>query len=125
MNLLLDTHVYLWWLTGSRRLSALARDGIADPNRAVYVSAVSIWEARIKERLGRLDLGRHDLVEEIAKNDFLELPISAVHGRCAGRLPPHHDDPFDRMLVAQAATEGLSLVSRDRALSAYEVSLLW
>ena len=125
MNLLLDTHAFLWWLSGSRRLSGPARERIADPSVAVFVSAASIWEAAIKESLGRLDLGDSDLVEEITLNQFLELPISPAHAAHAGGLPRHHDDPFDRMLVAQAEIEGLTLISRDRRLQDYSVSVVW
>lgn len=124
MKLLLDTHVYLWWLRDDRRLAAAARDSIADADSIVYVSAATIWEAGIKIALGRLDVGRADLVEEIDANQFQHLPITAKHASIASLLPRHHDDPFDRMLVAQARSEGLILVSRDTRLEPYDVALL-
>jgi PIN domain nuclease of toxin-antitoxin system len=124
MDLLLDTHVYLWWLRDDRSLEASTREVIADPSAGVAVSAASVWEAGIKIALGRLDVGRASLVDEIAANGFLDLPIKAEHGWTAAALPPHHSDPFDRMLVAQALTEGLVLVTRDDRLTRYGVPVL-
>lgn len=124
MSLLLDTHVWLWWLTDDPRLSATAREAIADPAATVQVSAASLWEISIKEALGRIQLRGVDLVAEIEDGGFAELPVRARHGLAAGRLPRHHDDPFDRMLVAQGRLEGLTLVTADRDLSAYDVDLL-
>lgn len=124
MRLLLDTHVYLWWLADDANLSEEARLAIADTRSVVHVSAASLWEASIKEALGRLDLGGSDLAEEIAANGFVELPVTAIHASAAAHLPPHHEDPFDRMLVAQARLEGLTLVTSGERLSAYDVPLL-
>ena len=107
MRLLLDTHVLLWWLADDRRLKALERRAIADRDALVYVSAVTVWEIAIKRNLGRLDLDVELLEQEL---------LSA--------LPHHHEDPFDRMLVAQAQTEGLTLVSHDKAFKDYDVALL-
>lgn len=123
MRLLLDTHVFLWWLTDDPRLDADRRRAIADPDALVHVSAATMWEISIKEALGRIDVG-DDFAGEIDRGGFIELPISATHAVAAGRLPHHHGDPFDRMLVAQARQESLTLVSRDAALSAYDVDLL-
>lgn len=124
MRLLLDTHVWIWWLVGDRRLPASLQERIGDPATVVHVSAASVWEMSIKEALGRLDLGEVDLAAEIAADDFLELPIRAAHALRAGRLPDRHDDPFDRMLVAQAKAEGLTLVTADRILRDYEVDVV-
>ena len=124
MKLLLDSHAFLWWLTENPKLSAEARQAVADPTATVYVSAATIWELSIKAALGRLDLGGADLVEEIAGNEFVELPMSARHSLAAAYLPRHHGDPFDRMLIAQAQLEGLTVVSRDAALRAYGISIL-
>lgn len=88
------------------------------------MSAASLWEISIKEALGRLQLHGIDLLEEIEVDGFLELPIRGGHALDAGRLPRHHDDPFDRMLVAQARAEDLVLVTADQALSEYEVPIL-
>ena len=123
MRLLLDTHVFLWWLTDDPRLEAVRREAIADPDALVHVSAATIWEIAIKEAQGRIEVSA-DLADEIRGGGFTELPISAGHALAAGRLPRHHADPFDRMLVAQAREEALTLVSQDRALAAYEVDLL-
>ena len=123
MRLLLDTHVFLWWLTDDPRLDADRRAAIADPDALVHVSAATIWEIAIKEALGRIDLDA-DLAAEIEAGGFTELPIQSRHALVAGRLPQHHGDPFDRMLVAQARDEQMTLVTQDRALTAYEVDLM-
>ncbi len=127
MRVLLDTHAYLWWLADDSELSYEARDLLADPRTSAYVSAASVWEIAIKVKLGRLDLGAAGVmadVVEIAANDFTELPIHARHAAAAGALPRHHGDPFDRMLVAQAQSENLILVTRDEKLSAYDVMIV-
>lgn len=124
MRVLLDTHAFLWWLAGSSRLKGGARKTIADPSSIVYVSAVTCWEIAIKERLGKLTVLKADIDSEIPANGFVELPISARHAVRAGCLPAHHDDPFDRMLVAQAQLEGLVLLTHDPAFSPYGVSVL-
>lgn len=123
MKLLLDTHVLLWWLTDDPRLGPELRSAISDPDALVHVSAATVWEIAIKEALGRIDLDA-DLAVEIEAGGFIELPIQARHALAAGRLPRHHGDPFDRMLVAQAREEQLTLVSQDGALAAYDVDLL-
>ena len=123
MRLLLDTHAYLWWLADDPKLSARARDGMADPAAIVYVSAASVWEISIKTQLGKLEF-EGDPVKEIWSNGFVELPMTAMHADHAGRLPRHHDDPFDRMLIAQAKLEQLQLVSTDSVFESYSVSLL-
>lgn len=125
MKLLLDSHAYLWWLADDQRLGAKARKAITDPANAVLVSAATIWEITIKAALGRLGLHGADVVAEIAVNRFVELPITAAHAAAAAALPRHHDDPFDRMLIAQAQLEHLRCVTRDPAFSAYRVPTLW
>ncbi len=124
MRLLLDTHAFLWWLADDPKLGREVREAISDPSAIVHVSAASLWEISVKASLGRLDVGGADLEAEIAAGDFVELPISARHALAAGALPRHHDDPFDRMLIAQAQAEGLRLVTPDRALAAYGVAIL-
>lgn len=113
MRLLLDTHVLLWWLADDRRLKALERRAIADRNALVYVSAVTVWEIAIKRNLGRLDLDVELLEQELLSGGMIELPMKWRHAKVSAALPHHHEDPFDRMLVAQAQTEGLTLVSYD------------
>ncbi|MGH9184712.1 MAG: type II toxin-antitoxin system VapC family toxin [Acidimicrobiales bacterium] len=122
MNLLLDTHALLWWLAG-HGLSDEATARIAEPETLVAVSAASVWEAGIKAALGKLDapeaLGSAALAE-----GFEPLAVTFDHAERASSLPAHHRDPFDRMLVAQAQIESLTIVSRDPAFVRYEVALL-
>ncbi len=125
MRVLLDSHAYLWWLIDDAQLSEGARSVISAPESIVHVSAATIWELSIKAALGRLDLGGVDLSSEIALNDFVELPITAAHAKSAGALPRHHDDPFDRMLIAQAGVEGLTCVTRDQAFERYDLFTHW
>ena len=125
MKLLLDTHAFLWWLADSRRLKPEVRASIAEPSALVHVSAASIWEVAIKARLGKIKPGTKHLDEEITANHFSELEISARHAVAAGNLPLHHDDPFDRMLIAQAELEDLTIVTHDEAFAAYKVPILW
>ena len=123
MRLLLDTHVLLWWLAEPERLSAQSKDVVADGDNVVFISAATIWEAAIKERLGKLDGARH-LAEQVRGQNMTELPISFRHAAAAAALPPHHRDPFDRMLVAQALCESLTFVTRDERAALYGVTLL-
>lgn len=122
MNLLLDTHALLWWLADSD-LTALAVEAIADPENVVMVSAISVWEIGIKRSLGKL-AAPEGLIDVITDSGFEPLPIAFSHARAAGALPPHHRDPFDRMLIAQAMTDGLHVVTRDVAFEAYDVKTL-
>lgn len=124
MRLLLDTHVFLWWLTDNRRLSREAKRAITDPDSVVHVSAANCWEIAIKASLGKLKIAGADIESEIAANGFVELAITARHAFSAGRLPRHHDDPFDRMLVAQAEAEKLVLVTHDEIFRSYGLNLL-
>jgi PIN domain nuclease of toxin-antitoxin system len=123
VRLLLDTHVLLWTLSGAERMSAEARERITEPRAEVFVSAATVWEAAIELSTGKLSLPPN-LVEEIAAAGMRELPVTSEHGFAAGRLPRHHGDPFDRMLVAQAQLEGLTLVTADERLAAYGIPIL-
>ena len=123
MRLLLDTHALLWWLVADPRLSDEAREAISAETSYVAVSAASAWEIAIKARLGRLDLPQQ-LEEELVAQNFDPLPITIAHAVHAGALPAHHEDLFDRMLVAQAQLEGLTIVTRDPRIAAYGVSTL-
>lgn len=121
--LLLDTHVFLWWREASPRLGPKAREAIAGAD-GVFVSAASAWEAAIKQGLGRLKLP--DRFEAgVEDSGFEKLPVTFAHAERAGALPPHHRDPFDRMLLAQAIEENLLLVTHDSVLEPYEVAILW
>lgn len=121
-RLLLDTHVVLWWLADDRALSDDLKRTI-DEEVDVFVSAATIWEVAIKQQLGKITAPA-DLPEKIRDSELPNLAITSDHAIAAGRLPPFHRDPFDRMLVAQARSEGLTLVTRDAALATYEVPLL-
>ena len=124
MNLLLDTHVFLWWDDANPKLGQDAARAIADPGNLVYVSAASVWELVLKRQTGRLVLSRSPGAA-IERNGFLALPISAAHTERTGVLPPLHRDPFDRLLVAQAQLESLTLVTADAKVAAYPVAQLW
>ena len=124
MKLLLDSHAFLWWLAEDPKLSAGARQAVADPSSIIHVSAATVWELSIKASLGKLDLDGADLVEEIEENDFVELPVTARHALTAAALPSHYGDPFDRMLIAQAQIEGLTIVTGDPAFRAYGIAIV-
>ncbi len=125
MKILLDTHALLWWLADDPQLSAHARSLIASPSNPVLVSAVSGWEMSIKKALDKLDVDLDVLQLELEKNAFEILPVSFEHGIAAGALPLHHRDPFDRMLIAQAQSESLYLVSVDSRFADYDVDVIW
>ena len=118
MRILLDTHVYHWWLQDHPKLSQAARALIVDASE-VYISSASIWEATIKAGIGKLEVDIDQLVAEIANSGFLELPISAKHAAMVAQLPDIHRDPFDRILVAQALCEPLRLLTADGILGGY------
>lgn len=121
MRLLLDTHVLLWAVLDDPRLTRAQADAIGSAE--LYLSAASVWEIGIKRALGKLDVP--DLIFEIASDAGCRpLPISWTHAEAASALPAHHNDPFDRMLVAQACCEGLSLASSDSRLALYDVTLV-
>ena len=128
MRVLLDTHVALWWLNGDLRIPRPVRDAVARPETETFVSAATVWEISIKWKIGKLP-GAAAVVEAMpacfTEIGFALLDINAAHAKRAGGLPPHHRDPFDRLLVAQAAVASLSLVSGDPALSLYDVDLVW
>lgn len=123
MRLLLDTHVLLWWLGNDPSLGSAAREAIGDSGNLVAVSAVTAWEISIKHALGKL-VFPGELEQQMQENNFVPLPVTIADGLLAGGLPRHHDDPFDRMLVAQARRGGFTLVTKDRYLRPYGVELL-
>ena len=128
MRFLLDTHTLIWWMTDDRRLSKPARSLIAQRDNVSLVSAVSAWEIATKVRLGRFPMAA-DLVQsfiaDVARERMEILAVSAEHGIRAGSLPGPHQDPFDRMLIAQASAENVPIVSNDRAFDHYDVERLW
>ena len=122
--LLLDTHILLWWLKNDPCLNESIRTLIADANTIIYISAATSWEIAIKKSLGKLDAP--DNIEKIIHSKgFDPLPISLAHGEAAGKLPKHHKDPFDRMLIAQAQIEGLSIITHDNLFKMYPVNIIW
>jgi PIN domain nuclease of toxin-antitoxin system len=123
MNLLLDTHALLWWLDDNPTLLTGAKEAIADGGNVVFVSAVTIWEIHIKRALGKLRIPGNfrNVLEQQA---FEMLPVTADHAYFIGELQPHHRDPFDRMLIAQALFEGFTLITRDDIFKLYEVSTI-
>lgn len=122
MRYLLDTHTLLWWIDG-QPLSDEANEALEDLANDVLVSVVSRWEIAIKESKGRIQ-SPPDLSQLIADSGFDVLPVRWAHARRIADLPPHHGDPFDRMLVAQAVEEGCAILSRDRALASYGVNVV-
>lgn len=128
MRVLLDTHVFLWWVLEDPRLSPVARETITDPDVDVLVSPVSAWEIAIKAADRRLSLPEPPLTyvpSRMAANDFHELPITMDHCLRTAELPGIHRDPFDRLLVAQAQAERIPLVSGDPAITRYDVETIW
>lgn len=128
MRLLLDTHTFLWWLDGDRRLSRAARAAIAADQNVVFVSAASAWEIATKSRLGKLPGAENvaaDVPACVSGQLFEPLDITLLHAQRAGRLPGHHRDPFDRMLIAQAQIEDLPLVTNEQLFEQYGVTRVW
>ena len=128
MNLLLDTHVLIWWLGSLPMLSADARDAVADPENEAFVSSASAFEIATKYRLGKLSVAAafvDGLDEHLRREGFKPVAISLPHALAAGRLPGPHKDPFDRMLIAQARFEGLTVVTSDPIFQRYRVPVVW
>jgi PIN domain nuclease of toxin-antitoxin system len=122
--LLLDSHALLWWRADDARLTDQARTAIEDPDTTPRFSAASIWELEIKQAKRKLTLPP-ELVSALTEEGFLEVPVRSHHAIAAATLPPYHGDPFDRMLIAQAQSEGLTIVTRDERFAAYGVRVLW
>jgi PIN domain nuclease of toxin-antitoxin system len=120
MNLLLDTHAFLWWDANDSKLPVDLKAAIASPSNQVYVSAVTVWEIAIKRASGKL-LFAGSVPRAISEHRFLPLAITVEHAEFAGSLPQLHRDPFDRLLVAQARLEGLMLVTVDEEILRYKV----
>ncbi len=123
MRLLVDTHLLIWWLAG-KSLPARAAELIRDPANQIYASAVSVWEVAIKTSLGKIRIDPDEFVAALREGGFHELPVTARHASCIARLPKHHRDPFDRLLVAQSLAEGMFLLTQDQPLTAYGPSVL-
>ena len=123
MNLLLDTHVLLWWLDDNPALSEKAKTKIADGNNLVLISAAVIWEIRIKQALGKLEIPSN-FRQVLDRQPFKMLAITAEHAHAVGDLPAHHRDPFDRMLIAQVKLERLTFVTRNSIAERYEIPII-
>ena len=123
MRILLDTHVFIWWDGEDPALSRDLREAIADPANEIYVSAASVWEIAIKRRRGKIAFAR-GISDAVTDNSFLALPITPDHAEHAGGLPRHHGDPFDRMLVAQAMLEQMTLGTQDAMIRPYGIAVL-
>jgi PIN domain nuclease of toxin-antitoxin system len=128
VRLLLDTHAFLWWLDGDRRLPLRLRRLIGDEANAVHVSAATAWEIATKARLGRLP-GALDVAADVggavASQGFIAMPVTIPHAQRAGALPGPHRDPFDRMLIAQSQMEDVPLVSAETVFDTYGVARMW
>ena len=128
MRLLLDTHAFLWWLDGDRKLPRRARELIGDESHDILVSAATAWEISTKARIGKLP-GAIEVAADIARavtsQGFLALPVSIPHAQAAGALPGPLRDPFDRMLIAQARLDNLELISNEAVFDTYRVRRGW
>jgi len=122
LNILLDTHMILWWLNNDPLLPEFSRNLISDSDTICFISSASIWEISIKSALGKLEIP-DDYLEELRDEGFLELPIRWEHARMVKELPLHHHDPFDRILIAQSNREKLFLVTVDDEIKQYQEQL--
>jgi PIN domain nuclease of toxin-antitoxin system len=119
MRLLLDTHILLWWLMGDRRLPKSLAKVLASSENDIAVSAATLWEIVIKHMMGRIDVDLDELLSSINGDGFGELPVQFRHTLTLQSLPRHHDDPFDRILIAQSVAEGRRLVTTDSSILSY------
>lgn len=127
MRLLLDTHIFMWMDSHQAKLSPTAKAALGDPANVLVLSVASLWEMQIKINLGRLPLRQplRDIVKEQQQINNLELlPVDAAHSFALDGLPHHHGDPFDRLLMAQAIAEGMTVVSADRVFPLYPIKLI-
>lgn len=125
MRLLLDTHALIWALSSPRRLPARVVERLEDPSTVVYASAANTWEIAIKAALGKIEADLDELAKAVRDTGFTELAVTMMHTLRLRELPAHHRDPFDRILVAQALEEGLTLVTHDPVLAGYPAPILW
>lgn len=128
MKVLLDTHTFLWWITDDAKLSLRAREVIGDGENEIFVSAAAGWEIAIKSQIGRLELPDEPerfVLEQLKTNGMKSLPIEMKHALHVSTLPIYHQDPFDRILIAQAQVEDLPVLSADPEIGKYEVTIIW
>lgn len=124
MKLLLDTHILLWWLDDDKKLSEYGRQLIQNPDNDVFVSHVSLWEIQVKNMSGKLNAHVETIIQQLPVNNFQQFPIHTDHILFLAKLPPHHQDPFDRMLVSQALSEPFHLITHDKNVSLYSESII-
>ena len=124
MRLMLDTHALIWALEGGARLSRVARRAIEDPRNEVFVSAASAWEIAIKKAMGRLRIP-DDLIDAVDRSGFVRRPLGFAEAERLKRLPHHHRDPFDRMLIAHAMEEKCAMVTKDEQIASYAIDVVW
>ena len=124
MKLLIDTHILLWWLNDDEKLPEKAKQLIQQPENEVYVSHISLWEIQIKIKIGKLHADLEAIIKQLPANNFVELPSRTSHIITLSRLPLHHQDPFDRMLIAQAISEPLHLMTCDKNIARYKDMVL-
>lgn len=127
MNLLLDTHTFIWFIEGDKNLSKRAKEKILDPSNIKFVSIASIWEIAVKISLGKLKINRpfEAILTQIEDSGFEILPIAFEHTLVVSRLDFFHRDPFDRIIIAQALAENMTIISRDKNFENYGVNILW
>ncbi len=128
MRALLDTHIFLWWISDDRQLTPRVREIIGDVDNDLYLSAASGWEMAIKAALGKLRLPKEInafLHEQLAVNAITALPVQMNHALHVYTLPAHHRDPFDRLLIAQAQLENMPIITSDAQIAKYSVKVLW
>jgi PIN domain nuclease of toxin-antitoxin system len=123
VKLLLDTHTLIWWLTNHPTLSQAAKKAISNQDNLVFISAASAWEIAIKKSLGKLT-APDDLEVQIENNNFQPLPITITHGLAIEKLPNHHNDPFDRIIIVQAIAESMTVVTRDKKFNLYNILII-
>jgi PIN domain nuclease of toxin-antitoxin system len=124
MRLLLDTHILLWWLNDDKKLPKKAKQLIEQPANEVYISHISLWEIQIKIMTGKLHANFDAILEQLPANNFLELSSRINHIAALADLPMHHQDPFDRLLISQAISEPLNLITHDKNVACYFDSII-
>ena len=124
MRFLLDTHILLWWIDDDKRLSGQARQIIKDQCNEIYVSDISFWEIQIKVMNGKLNVDLETVIQQLPVNNFLPLNLNSRHIMALAKIPDHHQDPFDRMLIAQAITEPLHLITHDAIVAKYSENII-
>jgi len=123
LKFLLDTHTLVWWLANDATLSQTARKIIANPDNLIFISAASVWEIAIKKQIGKLNVP-DNLEAQIEQEDFQAIPINISHAAYIEKLPLHHKDPFDRIIIAQAICEKMKIITRDKKFDVYPVEVI-